>query len=121
MADDNIDKALPNVEQTIKVPGEEEIAVAETEVTEDRVPSLDDVEVTQTEDGGAEINFEPGAVNQAGTNTHFDNLADLLPDSVLDPIGSELYANYTDYKESRREWERSYTKGLDLLGFQFSS
>ena len=24
MADDNIDKALPNVEQTIKVPGEEE-------------------------------------------------------------------------------------------------
>jgi hypothetical protein len=28
MADDNIDKALPNVEQTIKVPGEEEIAVS---------------------------------------------------------------------------------------------
>ena len=49
MADDNIDKALPNVEQTIKVPGEEEIAAAETEVTEDRVPSPDDVEVTTTE------------------------------------------------------------------------
>jgi len=32
MADDNIDKALPNVEQTIKVPGEEEIAATETEV-----------------------------------------------------------------------------------------
>ena len=58
MADDNIDKALPNVEQTIKVPGEEEIAAAETEVTEDRIPSPDDVEVTQTDDGGAEINFE---------------------------------------------------------------
>ena len=86
MADDNIDKALPNVEQTIKVPGEEEIAVAETEVTEDRVPSLDDVELPKTEDGGAEINFEPGAINQAGTEAHFDNLADLLPDDVLGPL-----------------------------------
>ena len=76
MADDNIDKALPNVEQTITVPGEE--AVTETEVTEDRIPSPDDIEVTQTDDGGAEINFEPGAVNQAGTEAHFDNLADFI-------------------------------------------
>ena len=45
MADDNIDKALPNVEQTINVPGEE--TVTETEVTEDRIPSPDDIEVTQ--------------------------------------------------------------------------
>ena len=99
MADDNIDKALPNVEQTIKVPGEEEIAATETEVTEDRVPSPDDVEVTTTEDGGAEINFEPGSVNQAGTNAHFDNLADLLPDDVLGRLASTLYENYMQYKQ----------------------
>ena len=49
------------------------------------------------------------------------NLADLLPDSILDPIGSELFANYTDYKASRREWERSYTQGLELLGFTFEN
>ena len=48
MADDNIDKALPNVEQTITVPGQEEIAASETEVTEDRIPSPDDVEITHT-------------------------------------------------------------------------
>ena len=121
MADDNIDKALPNVEQTIKVPGEEEIAAAETEVTEDRVPSPDDIEVTQTEDGGAEINFEPGAVNQAGTGAHFDNLADLLPEDVLGPLASTLYENYLQYKQSRKDWEDSYVKGLDLLGFKYEN
>jgi hypothetical protein len=121
MADDNIDKALPNVEQTIKVPGEEEIAATETEVTEDRVPSLDDVEVTTTEDGGAEINFEPGAVNQEGTESHFDNLADLLPDDVLGKLASTLYENYMQYKQSRKDWEDSYVKGLDLLGFKYEN
>jgi len=121
MADDNIDKALPNVEQTIKVPGEEEIASAETEVTEDRVPSPDDIEVTQTDDGGAEINFEPGAVNQAGTESHFDNLADLLPDEVLGDLASTLYENYMQYKQSRKDWEDSYIKGLDLLGFKYEN
>ena len=119
MADDNIDKALPNVEQTITVPGEE--AVTETEVTEDRIPSPDDIEVTQTDDGGAEINFEPGAVNQAGTEAHFDNLADLLPDDVLGSLASTLYENFTQYKESRKDWENSYVKGLDLLGFKYEN
>jgi hypothetical protein len=121
MADDNIDKALPNVEQTIKVPGEEEITATETEVTEDRVPSPDDIEVTQTDDGGAEINFEPGAVNQAGTEAHFDNLADLLPDDVLGSLASTLYENYMQYKQSRKDWEDSYVKGLDLLGFKYEN
>ena len=119
MADDNIDKALPNVEQTITVPGEE--AVTETEVTEDRIPSPDDIEVTQTDDGGAEINFEPGAVNQAGTESHFDNLADLLPDEVLGDLASTLYENYMQYKQSRKDWEDSYIKGLDLLGFKYEN
>jgi len=119
MADDNIDKALPNVEQTITVPGEE--AVTETEVTEDRIPSPDDIEVTQTDDGGAEINFEPGAVNQAGTESHFDNLADLLPDEVLGDLASTLYENYMQYKQSRKDWEDSYVKGLDLLGFKYEN
>ena len=91
MADDNIDKALPNVEQTIKVPGEEEIAVAETEVTEDEYLP-DDVEVTQTEDGGAEINFEPGAINKLAQIPIL--IADLLPDDVLGRLASTLYENY---------------------------
>ena len=29
--------------------------------------------------------------------------------------------NYMDYKGSRKEWEQSYTQGLDLLGFKYEN
>ena len=47
------------------------------------------------------------------------NLADLLPDEVINRLASELYQNYEDYKNSRKDWEQTYTQGLDLLGFKY--
>ena len=114
-----IDKALPNVEQTIKLENPEQAIETATEELQD-IPQPGDIEITPTEDGGAEVSFEPGAVNQPGTENHFDNLAELLPDNVLDPIGSDLYKNYQDYRMSRQDWERTYTEGLDLLGFKYN-
>ena len=118
MAD--IDKALPNVETEIKVPGQEEIVEAQQETIEEQV-GPEDIQVTQEEDGGATINFDPEAVNQPGGESHFDNLAELLPEEVLGKLGSELAANYNQYKSSRKDWEDSYTKGLDLLGFKYEN
>ena len=80
MAD--IDKALPNVKTEIKVPGDEEIVEAQQETIEEQV-GPDDVTVTQEEDGGATISFDPEAVNPTGTDGHFDNLAELLPEDDL--------------------------------------
>ena len=72
MAD--IDKALPNTRTKLEVPGQEqEVDVAEQETEQGPV------EVTPDEDGGATIDFDPSAVNQASTENHFDNLADILP------------------------------------------
>ena len=113
-----IDKGLPNVRQSVKIPSPDEQVEIQTEVQES-MPSPENTEITENEDGSVEVDFDPGAVSPEAGDDHYANLADLLPDSILEPIGSELYANFTDYKESRREWERSYTKGLDLLGFQF--
>jgi hypothetical protein len=115
-----IDKALPNVETEIKIPGEEEIAVAQEETVNEQV-GPEDVQVTTEEDGSATINFDPEAVNQPGTDGHFDNLAELLPEDVLGKLGSELSGNYNQYKSSRKAWEDSYTKGLDLLGFKYEN
>ena len=112
MAD--IDKGLPNTRTQIKVPGEE---VEVKEEIKEQAP----VEVIPEEDGGATIDFEPGAINIPGTEKHFDNLADILPQDVLEPLGSEMKQNYMDYKMSRKEWERSYTEGLDLLGFKYEN
>ena len=58
MADDNIDKALPNVEQTIELPSEEELVEA-AQSEEDKVPNPENTEIVQGEDGSVEINFDP--------------------------------------------------------------
>ncbi len=79
------------------------------------------VEVLTNEDGSVDINFDPSKVNLEQSQNHFSNLAELLPEEVLAPIGQELAANYLDYKSSRKDWERSYTQGLDLLGFKYES
>ena len=118
MADDNIDKALPNVEQTIELPSEEELVEA-AQSEEDKVPNPENTEIVQGEDGSVEINFEPGAANPEEGGDHYANLAELLPDDILADMGSELFDNYTQYRASRKDWEDGYTKGLDLLGFKY--
>ena len=116
MAD--IDKSLPNVKTSIEVDPQEEIEIQEEQAMESQDPS---VEVIPNEDGSVQVDFEPGKVNIEGTPNHFDNLAELLPEDITDPIGSELVENYMDYKASRKEWEQSYTQGLDLLGFKYDN
>ena len=118
MADDNIDKALPNVEQTIELPSEEELVEA-AQSEEDKVPNPENTEIVQGEDGSVEINFDPGAAGPAEGEDHYANLAELLPDDILADMGSELFDNYTQYRASRKDWEDGYTKGLDLLGFKY--
>jgi len=114
-----IDKALPNeVRKSIEIEGPE-TAVEENIELQEELPNQGETEITPTEDGGVEINFEPGAFNQAQSENHYDNLAELLPEEILMPLGSELYQNYSDYKSSRQDWEQAYIKGLDLLGFKY--
>ena len=115
MAD--IDKSLPNVRHEVKIPGAQEMTDVDITEAQQRQP----VEVTPDEEGGATVNFDPSAVNQAQSNTHFDNLADILPETVIDPVGMQLKQNYMDYKMSRKDWENSYIKGLDLLGFKYDN
>jgi hypothetical protein len=116
MAD--IDKGLPNTRNKLEIPSEEELQdVAVQEPVEEKGP----IEVIPEEDGGVTLDYEPGAINVPGTESHFDNLADLLPDDVLQPIGMEMTQNYMDYKTSRKEWEQGYIQGLDLLGFKYEN
>ena len=115
MAD--IDKGLPNTRTQVDLPGAEDTEVQISEEQKEQQP----VEIIPDEDGGATVDFDPSAVNQPSTESHFDNLSDILPDDVLDPIGSTLKNNYMDYKMSRKEWEKTYTEGLDLLGFKYEN
>jgi len=111
------DKALPNVQQTINLPNPKEVQLQQQQQTADQM--MQPVDIQKNDDGSADITFDPGAVNPGQDTGHFVNLADLLPDDVLDPLGSRLHTDYQDYKSSRADWERAYTSGLDLLGLKY--
>jgi len=117
MAD--IDKSLPNQKTTVTIPGEVEV---EEEIKE-KVQQVDaegkPVEIEMTEEGGAEVSFNPGAASPEGGEDHYSNLAEFLDDDVLDGLGVQLTDDYRDYRNSRKDWEDSYREGLDLLGFKY--
>ena len=114
-----IDKSLPNQKTTVEIPGEAEIEEAVKEKVEEVQTKGGPVEIEMTEEGGAEVSFDPSVASPEGTQDHFENLAEFLGDGVLDSLGSKLYDQYTDYKESRGDWEQSYREGLELLGFKY--
>jgi glutaredoxin len=49
----------------------------------------------------------------------YANLAENLDDRVLTSMAQQLISDYKKDKESRGDWEKSYTSGLDLLGFKY--
>jgi len=110
-----IDKSLPNMD-----PNElgEEIEVEQVKEAEVINTPEGPVEIDMTEDGGAEVSFDPNAT-EAESVGHFDNIAEVLEDSVTDPMASELMEKFTNYKEARSEWAESYREGLNLLGFKY--
>ena len=76
-----------------------------------------DIDIIQEEDGGATIDFDP---NKAGsTGDFYENLADILSDDDLNSISTDLVGDFKMDRDSRSEWEDSYVKGLDLLGFKY--
>ena len=65
--------------------------------------------------GGAEEGIEV----QTAVYDHNANLAEILDESTLGEISSELREMYEEDMDSRQDWEQSYTKGLDLLGIKY--
>jgi len=50
----------------------------------------------------------------------FSNITDTIDERALKQLASDLITEYQNDKESRKEWEETYTKGLDLLGFKYT-
>jgi len=116
MAD--IDKALPNeVLDQLEIANEEEQLVGDVQ---EEALGNNEVEQVENEDGSVDINFEPEANPTEGGEGHYENLAEFLPDNVLSSLSSDLNSKYMDYTSSRKEWEKTYIQGLDLLGFKYS-
>ena len=73
----------------------------------------------ETEDGGIIIDFEGEVTEELlGSDSHDQNLAEVIDDDVLQSMASELIADFKADQESRSDWARAYVKGLDLLGMK---
>jgi len=110
-----IDDALPNEIVKDEIFQEKEVLLPNNE----EVKETEDVNVTMDEDGGAEVNFDPNAPGPLQSDEHFSNLAEVMDDQYLAELGTNLFDKYTEYKESRGDWEDTYREGLNLLGFKY--
>ena len=77
---------------------------------------LDSMEINITDE---EISFDE-PMEEEEEQIPFDaNLVDFLDDSVLGSLSSQLLNAVDNDKESRKEWEKTYTDGLKYLGMKF--
>jgi len=112
-----IDKSLPN-EVRPRTPEEELQGEESLEVMTPGGVEVSETGVVENEDGSVDINFDPSAMGEEASE-HGSNLADYMEDQSLGQLGSELYSNYEDYNNSRKDWAQAYREGLDLLGFKY--
>ena len=113
-----IDKPLPNVDENNRAE-DQAVEIESVKSAEVIDTPTGPVEVDMTEDGGAEISFDPNASEIDPSEDHFANLAENMDDADLEPLGSKLIEQYNEYRESRADWEDTYRNGLSLLGFKY--
>ena len=113
MAD--IDKTLPNERPEDEVLKEQ---MEEVDVADEL--GKGPVEITEDEEG-AIVDFDPSQMPLPEEGDFFANLNELLPEDDTSAMGSQLQQDYMEYKMSRKEWERAYITGLDLLGFKYTN
>lgn len=78
-----------------------------------------DAIITEGDDGSLTFDFDIGATGALTEEIPFEaNLAEYMDDDDLRHCASKLVSLYEDDKSSRKDWERSYKEGLDLLGLE---
>ena len=102
-----IDKPATPIDGLIEQEPQEELQIA--------IENPDSVAIA-TEDGGMVIDFDP---QEEKPDSEFgSNLVDFIDDQELEHIGSDLISAFNMDRDSRKEWEETYTKGLDQLGLK---
>jgi hypothetical protein len=101
----NMDKALYQAPLGME---EEEMGIPDLEI------EIEDPESVEIRMGDLEISMEP----EVDEDEFNENLAEVIDDSVLSTIASELIADYEDDLASRKDWIQTYVDGLELLGMK---
>ena len=106
-----IEKAMDAVEKAL------DIEPLGEEIQFEKSVTFDGFEIQ--EDGSAEIAGEQ-PIDQS--QIPFDaNLAEYIDDDKLTKFATDLVDSFEGDKESRKDWEDTYIKGLDMLGFKYEN
>jgi hypothetical protein len=89
------------IEDNNPIDNEEEI-----DVEEEATVTFEDPENEVEEEEATEQDF-------------YANIAEDMDERVLSQLSSDLISDYQKDRESRKDWEDGYLKGLDLLGFKY--
>lgn len=84
-------------------------------MVEDDMPD-EGTTMIENEDGSVTLDLEPVAV--VDDTEHDANLAEVLDDTVLNTIASDLMEDVAADLQSRSDWEKTYKEGLKLLGLK---
>ena len=103
--------------KTLGPGGDDRIDIEEvgTQVNVNLSPDQVEDSVEIIEDGSAIV----GEVDVPVASGFNSNLAEILEEGYLGSLANELVEKVENDKSSREDWEQSYTKGLDLLGFKY--
>ncbi len=103
--DKPLDETMPETDGTM-------VELPDTEA----MPGMDNLAVSvDTADGGAEVTFGEKLVGEVSFT---DNLAEHMTEGALSALSTELVAAVEADRQSRSDWESTYTDGLDLLGLK---
>lgn len=74
---------------------------------------------TEFDDGSVEVDLNPDQAEELNVSEKFDdNLAEFLSEDVLQAIGRKVVEWVDQDDLSRKDWKKTYTDGLELLGFK---
>jgi hypothetical protein len=114
----NIDKAMQALGDALKI---EEIG-QEIQLPGEEVSTKEQgYEIAEMADGGAEVNFDPNAPIDKSQVPFDANLVEYLDESTSTKLSNDLVAAFEMDKDSRKDWEDTYVKGLDMLGFKYEN
>jgi len=108
----NIDKALEALTGALEIePTGEEIQLQD-DVMEKNVEIMDD---------GSAVVGEGEEILDTSNIPFNANLADYIDDTELMRFSGDLINDFEADKDSRKDWEDTYVKGLDMLGFKYEN
>jgi len=113
----NVDRAL------VQAPEMESLSLEEDALREQEDTFLN-IDVQEDEEGGVEVIF--GAQENEETlgeepENFYDNLSERVSDATLNEISGYVIKSVEEDRSSRKDWEDTYTKGLDLLGLRYET